>query len=354
MTGSILHFIVNKIPAMKSARLPIAIVVLALLFFLLSSLLLQPLNKTQAVATHVVISEVQIAGNSFDPPTDEFVELYNPTDTDIVMSGWRLTRKNSVGTEANLVLTLSGTIPAHGYFLIGHGTGYNGATTLDVNYSAPSNALGNNYVVLLYSDAGVTLVDKVGFSEAVDFETTVFGTNPASNGSIERKANSSSTSDSMAPLGSDETAGNGEDSDNNANDFVQRTVSDPQNSDSSTETPPEPSPTSTPTETPTPTVTPTPTPTETPTPTLTPTESPTPTPTESPTPTPTESPTPTPTETPTPTLTPTPTSTPTPTPIPNPTVQLKGLLFSCTIEYLPVRIFGFTFRMPRVSCARNA
>lgn len=194
---------------------------LLLSLFVLSQVLVFAPEQTQAAlgGDNIVISEVQIAGATSD---DEFVELYNPTATSITMSGWRLTRKNSSGTEANLVLTLSGTVPSRGYFLIGHGTGYSQSTTtpLDATYSAASNALTNNYTVLLYSDAGSTLVDKVGFGSALDSETSVFASNPTSGQSIERK------------LGG--INGNAQDTDNNSTDFTLRTVSNPQNSLSAT------------------------------------------------------------------------------------------------------------------------
>ena len=118
---------------------------------------------------HVVISEIQIAGSS---ASDEFVELYNPTGSDIIMEGWRLSRKNSAGTQANLVANLNGTIPAHGFFLITH-PDVEETYGADAIYSAASNALTNNFTVLLYSDTGITLVDKVGFGEPNDFETAL-------------------------------------------------------------------------------------------------------------------------------------------------------------------------------------
>lgn len=277
-----------------------------------------PPSPNFGIATHIVISEVQISGDGGSAADDEFVELYNPTNSTVVMSGWRLRRKNSAGTEANLVLTLSGTVPARGYFLIGHGTGYNGSTALDVVYSAPSNALLNNYTVLLYSDAGITLVDKVAFGTGTDPEGTVFSSNPSANNSIERKANSSSTESSMGSGGADEFQGNGEDTENNSADFVARTTSNPQNSSSAIEPASTPTPTNTSTNTPTntdiPTYTPTFTPTDTPSNTNTPTNSPTPSDTPSPTDTPTNTPTDTPTHTPTFTATSTPSHTPTYTP----------------------------------------
>jgi len=48
-----------------------------------------------STASHVVISEVQVGGTLVD---DEFVELYNPTNSAISLSGWRLRRKTSTGT----------------------------------------------------------------------------------------------------------------------------------------------------------------------------------------------------------------------------------------------------------------
>lgn len=361
-------------------RLLLASIILLLLISLVFAFSL-PSYVFSDVANHIVISEVQVSGTTAD---DEFVELYNPTNSAVVMANWRLTRKNSAGTEANLVADLDGTIPAHGYFLIGHGTDYDGATSLDVIYSAPSNALTSNYTVLLYSDASMTLVDKVGMGTAVDYETTATS-NPAADGSIERK-----------PGESNPTSGNGEDTDNNSNDFALRTTSEPQNSSSTLEVPPTPTPnltptveptiTETPTETPTPTLEPTPTETPTPTiePTPTPTEEPTPIPTEQPTPTPTTEPTPTeiltptpteeltptptveptptetPTETPTPTVEPTVTETPTPTVEPTPTPTPEGRVIGrfifpgstteCRLVYRSVRFFFFFFLIPQMEC----
>jgi len=314
-------------------------------------------NVNAALASHVVISEVQIAGTGAD---DEFVELYNPTGSAMVMTSWKLTRKNSSGTEANLVATLEGTIPAHGYFLVGHGTGYDGSVALDVPYSAPSNALTSNYSVLLYDESDV-LVDKVGIGTAADVETAATS-NLAADSSVERK-----------PGESIPTGGNGEDTDNNSSDFAVRTVSEPQNSSSATESPAVGTPTLTPTNTPTGTVTPTNTPTSTPTATMTPTGTATPTqtptstptvtvtitPTTTPTMTPTGTVTPTNTLTPTATSTPTATMTPTMTPTPTPASPMSRIIAAfpmrdsvmvCRLEYRQVGFFKMWF--PRVSCER--
>ncbi|QQS38368.1 lamin tail domain-containing protein [Candidatus Woesebacteria bacterium] len=206
----------------------ILFVVLTTAFYLYKSF--SPQNVYSALSNHVVISEIQISGNSAN---DEFVELYNPTGSAINLEGWRLTRKTASGTESNLIANISGTIPANGYFLITHAS-YEGSTTADSNYSATSNAIASNNTVILYSDAGVTMMDKVGMGNAIDFEVQAVS-NPEALGSIERKANSYSTSQSMSAGGLDEHSGNGEDSENNVSDFVVKTISTPQNNLSQTE-----------------------------------------------------------------------------------------------------------------------
>lgn len=252
-------------------------------------------NTSQANASvnHVVISQIQAgAGNN------EFIELYNPTSSDVDLKNWRVTRKAAgvAGTGTNFIADgLTGTVSAHGYFLIANDSG-SASTSADALYGS---SFSTNTTIQLFSDNKVTLVDKVGFGTNVDPENTAT-VNPPNSGSIQRKL--------------DDTGGNGIDTDNNLNDFEVLTISNPRNSSVVIT----PTPTLTPTPTPTPTLTPTSTPTPTETPTLT--ETPTPTPTETPTPTLTN--TPTPTDTPTPTLTPTPTETSTPTNAPTPTLTL--------------------------------
>lgn len=368
---------------MRRVRLPAFVMCTVIAFGLL--LVVFPKHVFSAVS-HIVISEVQLAGGSV---TDEFVELYNPTTQPVSLANWRLTKKTSTGSQTNLVANVSGTIASHGFFLVAH-PNYDGSPSADLLYSASSSSIAADNTVLLYSDAGVTLVDKVGFGSAADVETSGFSTNPSAHGSIERKASSGSTSLSLASGGIDEFAGNGEDTENNASDFVLQSVAHPQNSQSAIE--PVIVPTATPTLTPTPTATPTPTPTPTPEPTFTPTPTPeptatstptplpTPTPTAEPTATPTPSPTPQPTATPTPqpTATPTPMPTSTPTPTPTPTVvptatatptptptplltptpspgssRLIGngkFILRCGIRYHEVHTRWFSFSIPQFHC----
>ncbi len=250
---------------------------LLIVFALLTSLFVA--KNVFAETNHVVISQIQIGGSS---ATDEFIELYNPTESTVSLAGWRLTRKTSSGSQTNLVANISGQVSPHGFFLIAH-PDYDGLVASDIVYSATSSSVAANNTVLLYKDAGVNLVDKVGFGTATDNEGSSFPTSPAANQSLHRKNDA-------------------DDLDNNTNDFEILTVSNPRNSLFA------PTITPSPTSTVNPTTTPTQIPTESPVATITPTSTPTQTPTSTPLETvPTDTPTTSasPTTNPSPTLAPT-------------------------------------------------
>lgn len=266
-------------------------IVFLLLLFVASFILVFSPSKVKSAFTNVVINEIQISGTA---PEDEFVELYNPTASAIDITGWRLTRNTESGaSESNLVASLSGTVPAGGYFLVANDD-FSGSVIPDQEYSVVGNNMASNNSVTLYSDAGVTIVDRVGFGSSSLFEGAAYATNPADSGSIERT----------------------QDTENNANDFALLDISTPMNSLA----------TPTPTATPTLTSTPSHTPTETPTPSPTPTMSPTPTATVSATPQPTV------------------------TPSEKPLVEFFGMVSSVRCS-LGIRSFGF-FRMILPVCIR--
>jgi len=340
---------------MGITRLPTALF-FSFIFLIVSSSLFVHIIKPQrigATSPNVVISEIQISG---DTSTDEFVELYNPTTAVVSVDGWRLTKKTGTGSEYILVSTLSGSIQPHRYFLIAH-TDYNDAT-IAADRIFDTNTVSAHNTIFLYNDEGITVIDKVGMGSGAIEEERSHTSIPDDNRSVERKANASSTKMTMESGGVDEFAGNTYDSDNNSADFVYRTFSDPQNSNSAEEPPI--SPTSTPTIEPTatPTEEPTPTPTEELTPTPTEEIASTPTPIAEFTPTPTEEPTPTPTEEiiPTPTLEPTPTATPTLQPTPTPTPQIfreivfPGMTLRCYIKPLAIHSGWLSLSIPRLSC----
>jgi hypothetical protein len=339
----------------------ITFLILSILCVSLLHVLLSP-APVRSIGGNVVISEVQITGPG--SANNEFVELYNPSDTTVDLTGWRLSRRSASATAAAsiLVSSLSGTINPYSYYLIAHPSA-SASGISDRLYSATGSGIAVNNTVRLYSDNGITLIDKVGIGTAGDVETSAFSTNPGSGESIERKACVTSTAQTLLGGGSDEFSGNALDTNNNSTDFVLQNVSHPQNSQSAPEVPlcgsaptPSPSPTATPDPTVEPTATPepTPSPSPTPTPTVVPTPSPTPTPAPTPTPDPTIIPSPTPeiTPSPTPSVTPSPSPTtqPTNTPKPNNEHHHRFPKLVCKTTYHWVWFRRWKVRVPQVTC----
>ncbi len=282
-------------------------------------------NVSAALVSHIVISEVQVAGALTG---NDFIELYNPTSSDVSLEGLRLAKRSSTGTTSASIVAFASdeVVPAHGYYLWCN-------TTLSVALSCDRNTsatVANNNSLALIDGAlsGGAVVDAVTFGTVASplGEGTSL-TAPAASTSVERKANSSSDSTSMAPGGLDEFLGNGEDTNDNASDFVSRAISQPQNSLSAVE-PADVSPT------PTPTSTLTPTPSEEPSPSPSPTPEPSATPTPSPTPTASPSPSPVP---------------PTPTPL----IIARGPNFTCSLTKKSVRIFNMIFSFPHLKCVKT-
>jgi hypothetical protein len=321
---------------MSPARTHLVLGVVGAITALLLTSLSSHIQHVFAATNHVVISQIQLGATG--KANQEFVELYNPTIDVVDLSGWRLSKRSASisGTLTTLVSSMSGTIAPHGYFLIAHPDYTNATIAADILYSNSSGIAANNSVIL-YSDTGKTIVDKVGFGTAQDVETAAYPS-LSNDQSIIKKASNTSDAVSLLPGGTEECAGNGVDTDNNSTDFILLSSPVPRNTNTSP-CPPFP--------TVTPITEPSATPTNTPEPTLTPT----------------------PTEAPTPTITPTPTPPPgvSPSPTPTPTqdeeqeeehhgwkdirIQLsKHKIILCQMEYKTVRYGRRTIRIPQIVC----
>ena len=183
-------------------------------------------------ASYLVFSEIQITGGS-GYSTNEFIELYNPTEEGMNLSGWKLIKKTASGKEYGLVDDFGEKIvKSYSFFLITHPAGYLGETQPDFYYTTTNSIADNNTVILIDKDGNE--VDKVGLGTAVDFEGEALS-NPGSKKSVERKAKQSSIEEAMIEGGSDYFLGNSEDTDNNSQDFVLRSEPEPQNSQSESE-----------------------------------------------------------------------------------------------------------------------
>ncbi len=112
----------------------------------------------QQAATNVVISEFRSRGpstNGYD--TDEFVELFNPTDSAAPSSDWTLWRGGC--SALNLIATIpSGVIPAHKHYLIG-GENYSGSAAPDLTVNI---GLSDDNGAIELQDGSLNIMDTAG------------------------------------------------------------------------------------------------------------------------------------------------------------------------------------------------
>jgi gliding motility-associated-like protein len=192
-----------------------------------------------AVAAHIVISEIYGGGgNSGATYKNDFIELYNPTDLPVNLTGWSIQYASATGTTWAST-PLIGNIPPKGFYLIQEAPGSGGTVNLPTPDAIGTLALSGTTGKLILSNSTAllsganpstaTVIDKVGFGPtATGYEGT-----PApvtSNATaIERKASITSTAATLAVGGTEEFNGNGQDTDVNSADFVV-TAPNPQNS----------------------------------------------------------------------------------------------------------------------------
>lgn len=186
------------------------------------------------LADHLVISEIQIDSVAGSGGTaDDWVELYNPTNTVISLNDYSIQKMNASGGSFYRK-NLTGEIPAYGFFLIVRNhtdTSAELKDAADVLAAGSSFSLSeNNTIFLVAGDDDIEdandpdIIDFVGFGSAENFETTA-AENPDETGSLERKSDSEHSA----------SQGNGWDTDDNAADFFLQTEPNPQSSTSEIE-----------------------------------------------------------------------------------------------------------------------
>jgi lamin tail-like protein/type IX secretion system substrate protein/Big-like domain-containing protein len=143
----------------------------------------KPNSDGQPPTANIVINQVYGGGgNSGSVYKNDFIELYNNDNVPVALTGWSVQYASAAGTTWN-VTTLSGTIPAHGFFLIQESAGTGGTTnlptpdvtgTLAISATAGKVILSNSTTAQTGANpSGSGVIDKVGFgSTATGYETS--------------------------------------------------------------------------------------------------------------------------------------------------------------------------------------
>lgn len=117
------------------------------------------------VASVVIISEVMVG--SEQSGEDEFIELYNPSQQAVDLTGWSINKKTASGKEDNLVAKSrlqNKTIAPSQKFLIAHDGAHLTTATADALWAKSNTLAAKNNAIVLYNAAGVK-VDEAAWTE---------------------------------------------------------------------------------------------------------------------------------------------------------------------------------------------
>lgn len=199
-----------------------------LAFTMMLGLVTVPVKKVKAeVATYVVISEIYGGGgNSGSTYKNDFIELYNPTNVDIDLTGWKIQYAAKAGNFSEQNNTeLSGTIKANGYYLIQEAKGSGGTIDLPTPDVIGNVAMSGSDCKVRLIDEKSNVIDLVGIGTANEAEGDKTAKGMSNSKSIQRKDND----------GSENGVTNGWDTNNNEDDFYSKEPI-PRNSQYSSET----------------------------------------------------------------------------------------------------------------------
>jgi 5'-nucleotidase len=164
--------------------------------------------------TGVVISEVYGAGGNVGAVRNaDYVELYNPTSAAISVAGDYIHYRSAGGTFSVAPAALSGSVPAHGHYLIQMGVSGANGTALPTPDAGPFTfqmAATGGQVFLLDSSAAIPatttgnmvgvahVLDMVGVAGSNSFETTATNDLASTTKSLDRSATGADTDRNVA------------------------------------------------------------------------------------------------------------------------------------------------------------
>ncbi|MDD5672427.1 MAG: lamin tail domain-containing protein, partial [Candidatus Omnitrophica bacterium] len=124
-----------------------------------------PIPSAQAAEPTVYISEIAWAGSSLST-ADEWIELANPTEQDVMIGNWKITGAGASGKA--LVLPADALIPAGGAFLISNYPSDDPHCSLNIQPDVVTTtiSISNGILDIQLFDADDQLVDRAGDGHA--------------------------------------------------------------------------------------------------------------------------------------------------------------------------------------------
>ena len=192
-------------------RLVALLLVFSLLALAIPTRFISIIPTAEAASSTVVISEFRVRGPN--GAADEFVELYNLSNSSVDISGWKINASNNSGSAVSTRATVpAGTsIPAHGHYLVvdtaASGGPYSGSVPGNLGFTTGITDDGGIAVL----NASNVIIDQVGMASGSAFKegTTLAPLSTSTAGNVdkcyERKPGGAS--------------GSTQDTDNNSTDF---------------------------------------------------------------------------------------------------------------------------------------
>ncbi|NYD84488.1 ExeM/NucH family extracellular endonuclease [Cellulomonas oligotrophica] len=158
----------------------------------------------------VVISEVYGGGgNAGATLTQDFVELYNPGDEPVDVSGWAVQYASATGSSWNITPLTGRSIAAGGHLLVGQARGAGGTVEIAADVTGTAAMSGTQGKVALTSSASALtcstgcatldpVVDLVGYGAASSFAGSAPAPATANATSASRDAEGTNTADNAA------------------------------------------------------------------------------------------------------------------------------------------------------------
>ncbi len=113
----------------------------------------------------ILINEIFVGDEGAND--SEYIELWNPSDEMVPLTGWAVKKRSSTGAVSSLVSAsrLEGkAVPAKGYFLVANEGGYRGSPVPDALWAKSNTLAYSNNAVLLINPKG-EVIQEVSWTE---------------------------------------------------------------------------------------------------------------------------------------------------------------------------------------------